>query len=60
MESDAIVQTFDLAERILDEAAATKQDWQTIERLARELAELARSEIGSSGTSVSPGRPPRA
>ncbi len=31
----------DLAERILDEVSAAEQDWPLVERLARELAELA-------------------
>ncbi len=54
---DAITRTFDLAERILEAVAARQQDWHTIEQLAVELAELARSKAAAKAP---PGRPPRA
>ncbi len=53
-----IVRALDLAERLLDEVARAGQDWQTVARLAQELAALARrADSAGTGRDVSPHPP---
>jgi hypothetical protein len=52
---DATAHAAELAEQILDEVSKSDQSWRTIERCARELAELATQAV-QRATASSPDR----